>query len=72
LEAGGAREPRGRVFIVTVENTRTVTIKMDELLVHRMDRFWREHGYSSRSEFIRHAIELCMEMGDECRTSSSR
>ena len=70
----GVKQYGDNVFIVTIESTRTITIKMEEQLVRQMDEFWREHGYGSRSEFIRHAVKLCMEMREEClsRIASAR
>lgn len=62
----GVKQYGDNVFILPIESTRTITIKMEEDLVRRMDEFWKKHGYTSRSEFIRHAVSLCMEMGDEC------
>lgn len=74
MGAGGFRRDKDGVIILSLDSTRTITIKMDEQLVRQMDAFWRTHGYGSRSEFIRHAVKLCMEMNEEClsRIGSAR
>jgi Arc/MetJ-type ribon-helix-helix transcriptional regulator len=36
--------------------TTTINIRVTERQLEEIDRVWREEGYTSRSEFLRHAI----------------
>lgn len=37
-------------------DTAKINVRLSERLLAEVDDIWEEHGYNSRSEFIRHAI----------------
>ncbi|MEM3831548.1 MAG: ribbon-helix-helix domain-containing protein [Sulfolobales archaeon] len=43
-------------------STRVVTIKLDEELLQKIDITWQRLGYSSRSNFLKDAVQLYLRM----------
>lgn len=41
--------------------TSTINIRVTERQLEEIDRVWKEEGYTSRSEFLRHAIRDAIE-----------
>ncbi|WP_338603689.1 ribbon-helix-helix domain-containing protein [Sulfolobus tengchongensis] len=44
-------------YVLETQNSMVVTFKLEEDLLTMVDETLRKLGYSSRSDFIRHAIE---------------
>jgi len=52
---GVRRAGDGKIELI-IESTRTVTVKMEEEFIAKIDEFSKEMGYENRSEMIREAI----------------
>ncbi len=48
---------RGKVFEVEISATKVVSVKLDISTIKMIDDLAKKHGFPSRSDFIRAAIE---------------
>jgi len=48
---------RGRIFEVEIDTTKVVSVKLNISTIKMIDDLAKKHGFSSRSDFIRAAID---------------
>ncbi len=52
-------------FELDVRIPRIISIKLDQGTLKKLDDMWKKAGYKSRSDFIRNAIKIYIELLDE-------